>query len=143
MMKVKFQIILLSILGFLSGCAGLNADRYLTNKQEYMMSQGNPPSYVAGYVDGCSSGRRLGGDKRFVYRKNGTRFDKEALYARGWEEGQISCRNEALAEDQVLSQRGSSSGLARSADQERHRRLELEESEAEAQMREMWEEMKK
>jgi hypothetical protein len=63
-----------------------------------MLSQGNPPSYVAGYIDGCSAGRRLAGDKTFTYRKNNSRFETDALYARGWQEGQINCRNEVLVE---------------------------------------------
>lgn len=97
-MKVRLRFFKLAVLGFVAGCTGLSPERFLANKQEFMISQGNPPTYVAGYIDGCSSGRRLAGDKGFVYRKNNTRFEKDALYARGWQEGQINCRNEALEE---------------------------------------------
>lgn len=83
---------------FLVGCTGLSSERYLANKQTFMLSQGFPPAYVAGYADGCSAGRRLAGDTNFVFRKNNTRFDRDALYARGWQEGQINCRNEAQEE---------------------------------------------
>lgn len=143
-MKVKLHILGLGLLGILVGCTGLSPDRYLFNKQSYMLSQGNPPAYVTGYIDGCSAGRRLAGDNRFVYRKNNTRFDKDALYARGWQEGQINCRNEALAEE-IKSLRNSqrreeSASKNPTVDEQRGKE---DERAAEEEIRALWEELRK
>jgi hypothetical protein len=126
----------------LAGCAGLNADRYLYNKQTFMLNQGNPPAYVAGYVDGCASGRRLGGDRRFSYRKNNTRFDKDALYARGWQEAQINCRNETLTEGEFLTYENLPGTTSRRA-QPKAEALSEADRKAEEEMRSIWEELKK
>ena len=149
-MRVKSHIfkvgIGLGVLGFLAGCTtGLSSGRYLANKQEHMVKQGNPPAFVEGYVDGCSSGRRLSGDKKFAHRKDSLRFEKDALYARGWQEGQINCRNEALSEATgALDGFPNNAGvLDNSIDAERHRRVEAESRVAEKQMHEIWEELKK
>lgn len=143
-MKVNLHFWGLGICIFLSGCAGLSPSRYLSNKQTFMVNQGNPPSYVDGYVDGCSSGRRLGGDKRFVYRKNSSRFDKEALYATGWQQGQINCRNEILSEAQIEPKSNKKTKTpTNSIELERQKRVEAESKAAEAELHEMWEELKK
>ena len=102
-----------------------------------MLDQGDPPAYVAGYVDGCGAGRRLAGDKSFAYRKNNTRFEKDALYARGWQEAQINCRNEALTQD-----------LRSLVDPKKQqtpndKKVEAENRAAEVEMHEIWEELKK
>jgi hypothetical protein len=145
-MKVELHIVLAVTLAFLTGCTGLSPERYLLNKQTFMLSEGNPPAYVAGYVDGCSAGRRLGGDKRFVYRKNSIRFEKDALYARGWQEGQINCRNEALAEDEYSEgkpnnrwRKLNSSAL----NEEQNKKVESANLAEEEAMRAMWEELRK
>lgn len=139
-MKVKLHFILIALLTFLTGCTGLSPERYLANKQEYMINQGNPPTYVAGYVDGCSSGRRLAGDKGFTYRKNNTRFEKDALYARGWQEGQINCRNEALEDATTnpgkLMNRENLNSAGMPAET-------AEKSAAEMEMRHIWDQLKK
>jgi len=126
----------------LAGCAGLNADRYLYNKQTFMLNQGNPPAYVAGYVDGCASGRRLGGDRRFSYRKNNTRFDKDALYARGWQEAQINCRNETLTEGEFLTYENPPDAASKRA-KPKTEALSEADRKAEEEMRIIWEELKK
>lgn len=144
-MKVKSHIFLVAALGLLTGCTGLSPERYLLNKQSFMLSEGNPPAYVAGYVDGCGAGRRLAGDKRFVYRKNGTRFEKDALYARGWQEGQINCRNEALEEDEYIGGKSKNRWRKLRAPTlaEENKKVESANAEEEAKMRAMWEELRK
>lgn len=144
-MKVKLYILLfvnVVMLTILPGCSTSTggAKAYLVDKQSVLLSKGNPPSYVDGYLDGCSSGKRMGGDKRFSYKKDGDRAGKEALYARGWQEGQITCQNETLKDD-YYSQ--SEQGLESSIDAERHRRVEAESKVAESEMKEIWEELKK
>ncbi len=144
--KLKPYAIMFAVVVFLTGCVGgLSPERYLLNKQSFMLSEGSPPAYVAGYVDGCSAGRRLAGDKRFVYRKNGARFEKDALYARGWQEGQINCRNEALEEDTYIG--GKPKGGWRKLEDSRSnagkRGVESVNHAEEEKMRAMWEELRK
>lgn len=144
--KLKLLTIAFTLgLAFLAGCTGLSPDRYLLNKQSFMLSEGNPPAYVAGYVDGCSAGRRLAGDKRFVYRKNGTRFEKDALYARGWQEGQINCRNEAIEEDTYMG--GKAKGSWRKLEElpvnAEDKKAESMSRAEEEKMRLMWEQLRK
>ena len=144
-MKVKSHILMIGTLVLVAGCTGLSPDRYLVNKQSFMIGQGNPPAYVEGYIDGCSSGRRLGGDKKFVYRKNNARFEKDALYARGWQEGQINCRNEVLSEQLGIctEEDPQSRPPEGSVEAERYRRVEAESRAAKAEMHEIWEELRK
>jgi len=146
-MKAKLHILIAFslVLGFLTGCTGLSPDRYFLNKQSFMLSEGNPPAYVSGYVDGCSAGRRLAGDKRFVYRKNSTRFEKDALYARGWQEGQINCRNEALEEDEYMGGKPKNrwSQLKAPSIVEENEKVMSENRAEEEAMRAMWEELRK
>ena len=145
------QCLGIGIIGFLVGCTGLSPDRYLFNKQSFMLSEGHPPAYVAGYVDGCSAGRRLGGDNRFVYRKNNARFDKDALYAQGWQEGQINCRNEALTEDIQPVPRHHGTEKQSKSSQSGEKMLEVETKKvvdeenraAEEEMRKIWDELRK
>jgi hypothetical protein len=131
-MKVKLPILIMGTTLVLTGCtAGINRESYLKNTHSYLVSQGQPPAYVDGYIDGCSTGRMLAGDKGFKYRKDVVRADRDALYARGWQDGHITCRNEALCEQQQPA------GTACMVTNDSRRRQE------EAEMRAMWEELKK
>lgn len=144
-MKAKLHTFLLGILGiFLCACAGSpSPDRFLANKQTYMLSLGNPPAYVEGYIDGCACGRLQAGDRRFSYRKNSLRFDKDALYAKGWQDGEINCRNEVLLEQVEAEQNKNSSFMPQSIDAERQRRVEAASQSQDAEMKEIWEKLKK
>jgi len=139
-MKAILQIFVLGMVGLLCGCSGLSADRYLANKQEFMLKQNMPHSYVCGYIDGCSSGRRLAEDKRFSFRKDSHRAEKDALYARGWQEGQINCKNELLMEQQREQRLQEASS---NVDEARHQRVKAESVAAEKEMQEIWDELKK
>ena len=148
-MKVKSLIFCLFSI-FLGGCTGIigiSPDRYLSNKYTHMVGQGNPPSYVEGYVDGCSTGRRLSGDKRFRYRKDETRATKDALYARGWQEGQINCRNEVLQETydplRPEKNRTKREPVGLSLEEARKQRVEAESRASDTAVQEIWEELKK
>lgn len=143
-MKAKFHWFIagLTILTtvIVTGCSGVYPDRYLTHKREIMVSQGKPPAYVDGYMDGCASGMCMAGDKQFKYIKNLERMESDALYARGWDDGQICCRNERLLEQQqaALEQ---TQGVDMS--QERHRRIQERTKADEAEIREIWDQLKK
>lgn len=137
-MKAKYMhgftlFCLLCALGILSGCSTVNTNRYLTYKREFLVQQGNPPAYVEGYVEGCSSGLRMAGDKNFKYRKDVERSERDALYARGWNDGQICCRNEMLVEKQNEAQK---TGIT-------DPRKVPADSRTAAEMRELWEELSK
>lgn len=143
-MKVKLHFLMIGILGLLMGCTGLNADRYLLNKQTFMLNRGDPPAYVAGYVDGCATGRRLAGDRQFSHRKNHTRFEQDALYAHGWQQGQMNCRNEALKEQQLgINNAGKHKSTLEKEVADTKRQLKDSEKAVEAEMRAIWEQLKK
>lgn len=145
-MKTKFFMVFISLTSVLAGCStGISSDRYLTNTRDFMVSKGKPTAYVDGYTDGCSTGRRLAGDKKFSYKRDNARSERDALYARGWEEGQIFCRNEVIAEQQREAE-GKAEGRGTfftSVDEERNRRVALESKAADAEVRDIWEELKK
>lgn len=137
-MKAKFNFFVIGLttiaVGMLTGCGVFKTDGYLTGKRETLMVDGKPPAYVDGFVDGCSSGMRMAGDRKFKYVKDNTRADHDALYAKGWDDGQICCRNEAL----VMKQNGGSS-----YEEERHRRIKAASKADEAEIREIWEQLRK
>lgn len=143
-LKNGFVITTVVLTGILTGCStGMSAEHYLTTTRENMMGQGKPPAYVQGYLDGCSTGRRMAGDKKYSYRRDNVRMDQDALYARGWQEGQIFCRNEAIAEKQEkLQSSGNGMGFF-NFDEERQRRVEAESRRADAEVQEIWDELKK
>lgn len=150
-MKTKFYLLVsfiaqsLLVLG-LTGCStGISPDRHLANTRDFMLSQGKPKAYVEGYLDGCSTGRRTAGDKKFSYKRDNLRADKDALYARGWEDGQVCCRNEYIAEQQKeVEYRAESRGVSFSSiDEERNRRVTEESRRADAKVQEIWDELKK
>lgn len=142
-MKVNLHIVWLSMLGLLTACTGMSPDRYLANKQAFMVNQGNPPAYVEGYVDGCSCGRLQAGDRRFKYCRDSLRFDKDALYAKGWQDGEINCRNDVLREQVEAAQNKDRMALPNDIDEERRRRVEAESRAADQEAHEIWEELKK
>ncbi len=138
-MKVNLAILGLLCL-LLCSCTGLGANRYLNNKHLFMVGRDLPEPYADGYVDGCSVGRRLAGDKRFAYRQDSVRFEKDALYARGWQEGQINCRNEVLAEGFDIKPK---KAQVKQAEPLAPVSPNAEQRAIEAEMREIWDELKK
>lgn len=132
-------------LSSLMGCTGVSPESHLKNMHSYMCSQGKPAAYVDGYIDGCSTGRRMAGDKKYCYRRNVARADRDALYARGWQDGQICCRNEVLAEqEQAAREREQSNGfLSSNMDEERRRRVEAESRKNDAEIQEIWDQLRK
>ncbi len=143
-MKANLAILGLLCL-FLSACTGLSANRYLNNKHVFMVGRDRPVPYADGYVDGCSVGRRLAGDKRFAYRQDSLRFEKDALYARGWQEGQINCRNEVLSEGFDIKPKKAQVKQAEPLSVEPLAPISpnAEQRAIEAEMREIWDELKK
>jgi hypothetical protein len=137
-MKVKLPILVLGLAMVLSGCAvkSINPKQHLNSMHSSFISQGKPPAYVDGYVDGCSSGRRLAGDNNFTYRKNNARAEQDALYAKGWQDGQINCGNEYLVERQNANTALVGAPEISSVEKQRYKAEE-------AEMRAIWDELKK
>jgi hypothetical protein len=139
MMKNKLVVLIYGVILFLSGCGGLSADRHLSSLRDHLICEGKPPAYVDGYVAGCDTGRYLAGVKGSYYRKDAVRAENDALYARGWQDGQIACRNEAIVErqQQAIASGGSGNYISGNSDETRRRRME------EAEMQEIWDQLKK
>lgn len=53
--------------------------------------EGQPAAYTEGYNDGCESGRKAGGHPFSVFIKNTQRYEVEAAYQKGWDEGYNTC----------------------------------------------------
>lgn len=138
-MKTKLVILVIGAVLSLTGCMGLSSNRHLTSLRDHLICEGKPPAYVDGYVDGCDTGRYLAGVKGSYYRKDAVRADQDALYARGWQDGQITCRNEAIVErqQQAIASGQSGSVIVSDMDETRRRRME------EAEMQEIWDQLKK
>jgi len=68
-----------------SGCA---------STAEMMRQQGYGPNYSQGYGDGCTSGKKAGGSMFDQFKKDVRRFDSNAKYKEGWNDGYKECRSE-------------------------------------------------
>lgn len=138
-MNFKLVILIFGTVLSLTGCVGLSSNKHLSSLRDHLICEGKPPAYVDGYVAGCDTGRYLAGVKGSYYRKDAERAEQDALYARGWQDGQIACRNEAIIErqQQAIASGGSGSVISSNSDEVRRRRME------EAEMQEIWEQLKK
>lgn len=134
-MKATLPIIIVGATLTLTGCSSLTSERNLSSMRDHLVAEGKPPAYADGYMDGCNSGRALAGLKGSRYRKDSVRAENDALYARGWQDGQITCRNEAIIEKQ---QQAMVAGTDPSCSNETLRRRQEE-----AEMQAIWEELKK
>ena len=61
------------------------------NANEPPLGEDQPPAYADGYRDGCETGRKAGGDPFSVFIKNTQRYEVEAPYQRGWDDGFNAC----------------------------------------------------
>ena len=55
------------------------------------MGQGHTPVYVAGFNDGCESGKASQSVVAGFYTKDTKRFDSDPQYAEGWTAGYDKC----------------------------------------------------
>ena len=63
------------------------------------MGAGHPPDYVAGWNDGCSSGKNSQDPVMGFYTKNQKQYDSNKLYAEGWNSGYDKCSYQQMWED--------------------------------------------
>ena len=73
----------------LGGCAGSEGQR--------LMREGASPAYAQGFDDGCSSGKRAGGDMFAQFHKNVRAFQMDPDYRQGWNDGNAECRSEEIS----------------------------------------------
>jgi len=68
------------------------------SQKENMVKQNYPLAYADGFDDGCHSGNNAGGSWFDQFKKDVTRFESDAQYARGWSDGYRQCetKQEAL-----------------------------------------------
>ncbi|MEN0107428.1 MAG: hypothetical protein AAGC84_13510 [Pseudomonas sp.] len=78
-------LLLIPILALLSACQ---------TSYEYLVGQGYPEPFAAGYTDGCGSGRQAAGAMTGGFKKDVPRYLKDANYAEGWSDGFRQCQAE-------------------------------------------------
>lgn len=76
---------LLTVLVALAGCV-INPEIF----RRHVADQ--PPAFQDGYIEGCSSGRKAGGEDAYPFKKNLDRYDADSLYRSGWDDGFRVCR---------------------------------------------------
>jgi hypothetical protein len=64
-----------------------------------LMGSGHPPDYVAGWNDGCSSGKNSQNPVVGFYTKNQKQYDSDKQYAEGWNSGYNKCSYQQMQED--------------------------------------------
>lgn len=69
---------------------------FLQVKREQLLAYGNSPDFVDGYIHGCSSGKSLIDDKRYVAEKDAFRYSQSREYSIGWERGYYECRDTSI-----------------------------------------------
>lgn len=74
--------------------------------QQYLLAQGYPPAFAAGYADGCRSGdsaaKALG-----AFRKDVPAYLADVQYSTGWDDGFQQCQASANAAIERRLQRDS------------------------------------
>ncbi|MGG2397035.1 hypothetical protein ACJRW5_08810 [Pseudomonas sp. SH1-B] len=77
------------VLLMLAGCEGL---------REQLLAADYPPVYVDGFEAGCSSGRAAVGPLG-RFKKAPLRYQREPLYAQGWDDGYRQCERAQTVDD--------------------------------------------
>jgi len=87
-MKNIHKLFLVVAVMSLNGCA----TQQFKWEREALSKQGQPPEYIDGYEDGCSSGAKAAGNPYFHFTKDVKRFHTDYLYAQGWHNGFDVCK---------------------------------------------------
>lgn len=78
-------LLLIPILALLAACQ---------SSYDYLVANGYPEPFAAGYADGCGSGRQAAGAMTGSFKKNVPRYLRDAQYAEGWSDGFRQCQAE-------------------------------------------------
>ena len=68
------------------------------SSEDALRKHGYSEQYVAGYHDGCQSGKRAGGDTFSQRARNETAYAQQGDYSHGWDYGFVTCRDEEARE---------------------------------------------
>lgn len=63
---------------------------------------GQPPTYRAGYSDGCNSGYVAAGHPYYRFTKDVQTYATDPLYKQGWDDGLTVCKGEYEAIGRAL-----------------------------------------
>ena len=68
------------------------------SSEDALRKHGYSDVYVAGYHDGCQSGKNAGGDRFSQRVRNQTQYASGSDYKTGWDYGFTTCRDEEARE---------------------------------------------
>ena len=83
-------LFILTVTGvLLTGCGPTEGQR--------LLQEGASPAYAQGYDDGCSSGKKAGGNMFSQFHKNVHQYQGNGDYSQGWNDGHEECRSEQIS----------------------------------------------
>lgn len=80
----------LAVLSLLAGCGDP------ISSEDALRAHGYSEIYVAGYHDGCSSGKSAGGDSFSQRLRDGPAYVAGGDYKTGWDYGFVTCRDKEI-----------------------------------------------
>ncbi len=93
---MRYPFIILAGLG-LAGCDTQQSS------EDTLLQHGYSQNYVAGYHDGCPSGKRAGGDSFSTPARNDTAYAAGGDYKTGWDFGYLSCRETEIQNERTAA----------------------------------------
>ena len=81
--------------------------------EQALRDHGYSPAYVAGYHDGCASGKNAGGDYFTQSARDEAAYASGSDYRTGWDYGFVTCRDEEKRELAIATAIGT--GIAMSS----------------------------
>lgn len=97
---IRTLVLTCSVIG-VAGCASQQSS------EETLRQHGYSQSYVAGYHDGCPSGKRAGGDPIAQRQQDAATYAANADYKTGWDYGFVQCRDTEMQNEATASLIGS------------------------------------
>ena len=82
----------------LTGCASYYGGGYYgpratsIDQVDLMVGTQQPVEYRVGFQSGCDSGSVSAGNRAYTFKKDVVRYDVDALYKQGWDDGYNRCR---------------------------------------------------
>ena len=71
------------------------------SSEDALLQHGYSANYVAGYHDGCPSGKRAGGDSFQQAARDEAAYAAGGDYTTGWDYGYLSCRETEIQNEQT------------------------------------------
>ena len=73
------------------------------SSEDALLQHGYSANYVAGYHDGCPSGKRAGGDSFQQGARNDEAYAAGGDYKTGWDYGYLTCRETEIQNERTAS----------------------------------------